>query len=138
MPDAKTLQRLLPLAHFTGVGCGTPSAVPARPRPAPAARVATPPADHDPEHELHGASPVAAARRREQARCEAILAAGAHDPVLAANLAFTTRVPRDEALALLASGAPAAPAAAHRPRRPTVAPRVASGWDTAFAAVRTQ
>lgn len=64
----------------------------------------------DDEEEMRGNSPVAQARNRERARCAAIFAseAAGRNPVLAAQLAFTTRMTRSEALGVLE----AAPAAA--------------------------
>ena len=68
------------------------------------------------EEELHGNSPIAAARLRERALCQAILicAGDAANHETAKALAFDTRVPRQEAMALLAkllagSGARVAP-----------------------------
>lgn len=64
--------------------------------------------DDDKDEEMRGSSAAAQARLREQARCAAIFshkAAAAH-PVVAANLAFTTRMSRSEALAVL-DGLPA-------------------------------
>lgn len=74
-------------------------------------------AEDDDDEEMRGNSAAAAARRRERARCAAIFAspAAARNPVLAANLAFATAMPRKEALALL-EGTPA-PAAATRERK---------------------
>lgn len=76
-------------------------------------------ADDDSDEEMRGDSAAAAARRREQARCAAIFAspAAGKNPVLAAKLAFETRQPRSEALALLEGTPP--PAAA----QPQVDPR---------------
>jgi hypothetical protein len=53
---------------------------------------------------MRGDSPAADARRRERARCAAILtsAAGLKHPELACVLAFRTRVSRSEALGVLA------------------------------------
>jgi hypothetical protein len=74
--------------------------------------------DDDKDEEMRGNSAAASARRREQARCAAIFASSAagKNPVLAAKLAFETRQPRSEALALL-EGTPA-PAAATPPTDP--------------------
>lgn len=106
-----------------------------------------PDGDEDPDKEMRGNSPIAAARRRERARCAAIFAspAAGRNPVLAAKLAFTTSMPRTEALAVL-EGTPA-PAAAANPARAARNPQLgaggerqtdtraaaAAGWDKAFA-----
>lgn len=70
-------------------------------------------ADDDDDEEMRGKSAVASARRRERARCAAIFGsrAAGRNPVLAANLAFNTSMPRKEALAVL-EGTPAPQAAA--------------------------
>ena len=70
--------------------------------------------DDDGDEEMRGKSAVARARLREQARCAAIFAskAAARNPVLAANLAFKTRMTRSEAIATL-EGTPAPASAAH-------------------------
>lgn len=106
-----------------------------------------PDGDEDPDKEMRGNSPIAAARRRERARCAAIFASAAagRNPVLAAKLAFNTAMPRDEALAVL-EGTPA-PAAAANAARAARNPQLgvggerqtdsraaaAAGWDKAFA-----
>lgn len=61
--------------------------------------------DCDGKDEMHGDSTVAAARRRERARCAAIMGcqAAARNPALAANLAFKTRLSRQEAIEFLES-----------------------------------
>lgn len=73
--------------------------------------------DEDDDEEMRGKSAVARGRRREQARCAAIFAskAAAHNPVLAANLAFKTRMTRSEAIAML-EGTPAPASSAHASR----------------------
>lgn len=70
----------------------------------------------DDDDEMRGSSQAARARRREQARCAAIFASkgAARNPVLAANLAFKTRMTRAEAIATL-EGTPA-PAGHSGPR----------------------
>lgn len=74
----------------------------------------TDPDAEDDDEEMRGKSAVARARLREQARCAAIFAskAAARNPMLAANLAFKTRMTRAEAIATL-EGAPAPASAAH-------------------------
>jgi hypothetical protein len=105
--------------------------------------------DEDNDEEMRGSSAAAAARRREQARCAAIFAspAAGRNPVLAANLAFKSRMGRVEALAIL-EATPAAAGAGH-PDRAARNPRVGAGadagmtskqavdkgWDHAFAKV---
>ncbi|MBC8729436.1 hypothetical protein F6X39_14290 [Paraburkholderia sp. UCT2] len=100
---------------------------------------------------MHGSSVEARARRREQARCAAIFSchAAARNPVLAANLAFRTRLARGAALAVLES-TPAAPTAnsGRVERNPRVGPggtpgmnsrqAIASAWDHAFAKVNAR
>jgi len=73
--------------------------------------------EEDEDVEMRGSSPIAQARLREQRRCAAIFAssAAAKNPVLAANLAFCTRMTRTEALAVL-EATPAASAAQVRTR----------------------
>ncbi|MFM0306269.1 hypothetical protein P0D71_00545 [Paraburkholderia sp. RL17-383-BIF-A] len=77
----------------------------------------TDPDAEDDDDEMRGKSAAARARLREQARCAAIFAspAAARNPVLAANLAFKSRMTRAEALAML-EGAPAPASAAHANR----------------------
>jgi hypothetical protein len=115
----------------------------------PAVRATT---DH-PDAELEsGASPlVLAARRRERERCNAILGcdAAVRNFEMAKSLAFATRVPREEAIALLESSPPAPEAAiggkrsqerarrnprvgAEGPKLPAQA-AIAASWDAAFA-----
>jgi len=102
--------------------------------------------DEDKDEEMRGNSVAAAARRREQARCATIFGstAAARNPVLAANLAFKTRMSRDEALAVLEATPSAAQNNLSRANRnPNVGAgasssmtsqqAVASGWDRAFA-----
>jgi hypothetical protein len=105
--------------------------------------------------EMDGDSDAAQARRREQARCAAIFAdaAALTQPDMAATLAFTTRLPRSQAIAILRSapaGAAAAPlsplaaamaAGGHGHARPGLAPahqspkqKVDNNWDTAMQA----
>jgi hypothetical protein len=101
----------------------------------------------DDDQEMRGESFLARARWRERARCAAIMgsAEGRGNPMLAANLAFKTRITRVEALALLAGTAPVATSL--HPERASRNPRigafvgsgaspgamVAAGWDRAFA-----
>jgi hypothetical protein len=77
----------------------------------------TDPDAEDDDEEMRGKSAVARARLREQARCAAIFAskAAARNPMLAANLAFKTRMTRAEAIAAL-EGTPAPASAAHTNR----------------------
>ncbi|WP_087688048.1 hypothetical protein [Pandoraea sp. PE-S2R-1] len=71
----------------------------------------------DDDGEMRGKSAAARARRREQARCAAIMGskAAARNPVLAANLAFKTRMTRAEAIDTL-EATPASASAAHSTR----------------------
>ncbi|MGF6790174.1 hypothetical protein [Paraburkholderia sp. 35.1] len=108
-------------------------------------------AQDDGDEEMHGSSVEARARRREQARCAAIFSshAAARNPVLAANLAFRTRLARGAALAVLESTPAAPPANSGRvERNPRVGPggtpgmnsrqAIASAWDHAFAKVNAR
>jgi hypothetical protein len=76
-------------------------------RPAPAAvQRSSPPAarlDEDPDEEMRGGSPAAAARMRERARCAAIVMSdiGLKHPQIAYALAFHTTQSAAEALAVL-------------------------------------
>lgn len=85
-----------------------PAATPAVARSAAPPRTATAaPQSHieeDAEEEMRSDSPEAQARRRERARCAAILtsAGGLKLPELAYALAFRTRLSRRESLAVLA------------------------------------
>lgn len=110
--------------------------------------------DEDREIEMRGSSAIAKARRREQARCAAIFgcAAAGRNPELAANLAFKTRMARDEAIAILeatpgnrsAQGVNADRSARNPAVSGTGGPQVsaqheiAKSWDRAFAAVAPQ
>ncbi|MEX3635963.1 hypothetical protein [Paraburkholderia sp. BR14320] len=106
--------------------------------------------DEDDSEELHGKSAIACARLREQARCAAIMgcrAAGRNVP-LAAQLALTTRMTRQEAIAVL-EAAPAAAidtSAGRAARNPRLgaggeksggdrATAIAASWDRAFEKV---
>lgn len=105
-------------------------------------------AEDDDEEEMRGNSASAKARRREQARCAAIMGsrAAGRNVVLAANLAFTTRMTRKEALTVL-EGTPAATVAGQgrSARNPSLGAggevsgnskaAAAAGWDRAFAKV---
>jgi len=92
----------------------------------------------------------AATRRRERARCAAILGSDAaeRDPRLAEKLALRSSMPRDQAIAALRASQHSsldarmagAPGAALPPAMPSMTRggAIAASWDTAFAAVRQQ
>jgi len=75
-------------------------ALPGLPSIAPAPRS---PFDDDPDEEMHGNTPVAAARHRERARCAAIVmsSAGLKHPQVAYALAFQSSLSVAEAVAAL-------------------------------------
>ena len=105
--------------------------------------------DKDDDDDEKGNASAVAARARERARCAAIFAspAAARNPVLAANLAFSTDMSRKQSLALLE--ATPAPAATGNPGRASRNPNVGAGapasatshqatsarWDAAMAKV---
>ncbi|CAG9256235.1 hypothetical protein [Paraburkholderia caribensis] len=104
--------------------------------------------DDDDEEEMRGNSAAAKARRRERMRCASIMGsqAAGKNPVLAANLAFTTSMTRKEALAVL-KGTPAPAAAAPVSRRnPNLGAggergvsseqAIAASWDVAMQKAR--
>lgn len=82
--------------------------------------------DDDKDEEMRGGSDAASARLREQARCAAIFAspAAAKNPVLAANLAFTTRMTRSEAVAILEATPSASAVAPINPNRASKNPSI--------------
>ena len=84
----------------------------------------------DGDEEMRGNSTAAKARRRERARCAAIFAsrAAARNPVLAANLAFKTRMTRREAIATLESTP--APASSTHDARGLRNPNIGPGGDS--------
>ena len=102
--------------------------------------------DDDDEEEMRGNSVASRARRREQARCASIMSsrAAGRNVVLAANLAFTTRMTRTEALAIL-DATPAASVAGQgrAARNPSLGAggdlsgnskaAASAGWDRAFS-----
>lgn len=108
--------RTTPGAHLAGA--------PAGPAPAPEAPPAAPP-EEDQDAEATATGPAAEARARERARCAAIFASphAAGRIPMAATLAFTTTLPRAQAIAILASS-PAQVAAAP-PARPGLDTRMA-------------
>ncbi|MGO4416624.1 hypothetical protein AB4Z27_27010 [Cupriavidus sp. KB_39] len=100
----------------------------------------------DDEDEMRGKSAVARARIREQARCAAIMGskAAGRNVELAANLAFKTRMTRQEALAILRTSPGALSASQERSsRNPRLgagaesqrssSQAAAAGWDRAFS-----
>ena len=89
---------------------------------------------HDPRDEMTGYSEIAAARRRERARCAAIFAtkAAGANPALAAHLAFNTTLTRSEAIRALKT-APAA--ATWASRHDTPAAHAKKARKTAFVSV---
>lgn len=104
--------------------------------------------DDEDDEEMRGKSAAARARRREQARCAAIMGhkSAARNVELAANLAFNTRMTRQEALAILkATPAAVSPSHGRASRNPNLgaggdasrgpAAVAATGWDRAFAKV---
>lgn len=104
------------------------------------------PEAEDDENEMRGNSQAARARRREQARCAAIFASkgAARNPVLAANLAFKTRMTRAEAIATLeATPAPAGhsdrsarnPVIGTNAVKPSPQQALAARWDKNLQAV---
>lgn len=92
--------------------------------------------DEDDSEEMHGSSAIARARLREQARCAAIMgcrAAGRNVP-LAARLALTTRMTREEAIGVL-EDSPAASAVDTSASRAARNPRLGAGGDKSVDAV---
>jgi len=99
--------------------------------------------DDDDEEEMSGNSASARARRRERARCAAIFASkgAGRNPVLAAKLAFTTRMTRSEAISVL-EGAPAPEGSRGQRQNPRLAidsdrsmsgdQSIQASWDRAF------
>ena len=107
--------------------------------------------EDDDEEEMRGKSAVARARRRERARCAAIMSskAAGRNVELAANLAFNTSMTRQEALAILRASPAADSGSARSQARAERNPRLgaggemqrnpqresASGWDRAFSKI---
>ncbi|CAB3742568.1 hypothetical protein LMG24238_06903 [Paraburkholderia sediminicola] len=99
--------------------------------------------DDDDEEEMRGNSAAANARRRERARCAAIFACkgAGRNPVLACKLAFSSAMPRSEAIEVL-NGAPAAEGSRGRRQNPNLGidsdrsvsseQSIAASWDVAF------
>jgi hypothetical protein len=103
----------------------------------------------DDEDEMHGKSASASARRRERARCAAIFGSrhAAHNPVLAANLAFNTSMTRQQAMDVLrdtpAGGTANGNRSASNPKlgaggeeAPSRTVAIAGRWDRAMSQVR--
>lgn len=88
--------------------------------------------DDDDEDEMRGKSAAASARRRERARCAAIMGSryAAGNVVLAANLAFNTTMTRKQALAVLRDTPPAATEPLHTGRA-SRNPRLGAGGEAA-------
>lgn len=125
-PSKLSVAKLLPSVHWAHLlGFGKKKATAPRSAPASPAAAARPPvakktspavtapAAHrmaDEDEEMFGTGPIADARRRERARCEAIISspAGLKNPALAKVIAFDSRMTRKEGLALLESTPPAA------------------------------
>lgn len=101
--------------------------------------------DDDDDEEMRGKGAVARARRREQARCAAIMGskAAGRNVELAANLAFKTRMTRQEALAILRSSPAAVSTMSRSARNPSLGAggdlsgnskaAASAGWDRAFS-----
>jgi hypothetical protein len=88
----------------------------------------------DDDEDLPGKRAIVAARLREQARCTAIMgcrAAGRNVP-LAANLAFLSRLSRDEAIAVLQQGTAGGVATDPPPGSDAKAASAAASWARAF------
>ncbi|WP_227105157.1 hypothetical protein [Chromobacterium rhizoryzae] len=103
----------------------------------------------DDEDELRGKSSAASARRRERARCAAIMGSkyAAGNPVLAANLAFNTSMTRKQAVAVLRdTPAASSPGQGRSARNPALGAggersgnsraAAASSWDTSMQRAR--
>lgn len=129
------------LAHLFGFGKKKDAAPPLAPAPAaararpPSAKKAAPAVPVsaagrtvDEDEEMFGTGPIADARLRERARCEAIVcsAAGLRNPALARTIAFAGRIPRKEAIALLESTPAAALVDSRNQARADRNPRVGS------------
>jgi hypothetical protein len=138
----RSVAKLLPSVHWAHLlGFGKKKAAAPPPAPASAAATARPhvakktapavtaPAAHrtaDEDEETPGTGPIADARRRERARCEAIVcsAAGLKNPVLAKAIAFESRMTRKEGIALLESAPPAATVDSRNQARADRNPRI--------------